>query len=113
MVDEVFDNAHDDLNIRRMFKEIEHSIKIVNREKISEITGDVSRQAFINVANTTARLRARYLAKVIELESTDELKATDISTLRGTRLMYEEALEGFSALQHALASGYFSLTDNN
>ncbi len=113
MVDEVFDKSHDDLNIRRMFKEIEHSIKIINREKISEITGDVSRQAFINVANTTARLRARYLAKVIELESTDDFKATDISTLRGTRLMYEEALEGFSALQHALARGYFSLTNND
>ena len=102
MVDEVLDKQHDDLNIRRMFKEIEHSIKIINREKISEITGEISKQAFINVANTTARLRARYLAKVIELEPTDDLKPADISALRGTRLMYEEALEGFSALQHAL-----------
>ena len=73
----------------------------------------MSRQAFINIANTTTRLRAHYLAKVIKLESTDELKATDISALRGTRLMYEEALDGFSALQHALARGYFSLTDDN
>ena len=96
-----------------MFQEIEHSIKVINREKISEITGDVSKQAFINVANTTARLRARYLAKVIELESTDDLNPADISTLRGTRLMYEEALEGFSALQHALDRNYFSLTDDN
>ena len=113
MVTEVVEKPHEDLNIRRMFQQIEHSIKDINREKISEITGDVSRQAFINVANTTARLRARYLAKVIELESTDNLKPADISTLRGSRLMYEESLEGFSALQHALGRGYFSLTEND
>ena len=102
----------DDINIRRMFQELEHSIKTINHEKISEITGDVSKQAFINVASTTARLRAHYLAKVIELESTDDIKPVDISTLRGSRLMYEEALEGFNALQHALARGYFNLTEN-
>ena len=70
MVDEALNKPHDDLNIRRMFQEIEHSIKDINREKISEITGEVSKQAFINVANTTARLRARYLAKVIERADT-------------------------------------------
>lgn len=113
MDNETVEKPHEDLSIRRMFQEIEHSIKVINREKITEITGDVSKQAFINVANTTARLRARYLARVIELESTDDLKPADISTLRGTRLMYEEALEGFSALQHALGRGYFSLTDDN
>ena len=96
-----------------MFQEFEHSIKSINREKISEITGDVSKQAFINVATTTACLRARYLSKVIELESTDDIKPGDISTLRGTRLMYEEAMEGFSALQHALDRGYFSLVDDD
>ncbi len=111
MVNKIVDKPHEDLDVRRMFQEIEHSIKALNHEKISEITGNISRQAFINVASTTARLRARYLAKVIELESTDDIKPVDISTLRGTRLMYEEALEGFSALQHALGRGYFSLTD--
>ena len=113
MADKLAEKPHEDLNIRRLFQEIEHTIKDINREKITEITGDVSKQAFINVANTTARLRAHYLAKVIELESTDDIKPADISTLRGTRLMYEEALEGFSALQHALGRGYFSLTDDN
>lgn len=111
--DDFFENLPDDLNIRRMFQEFEHSIKAINRETISEITGDVSKQAFINVASTTARFRARYLAKVIELESADDIKPVDISTLRGSRLMYEEALEGFNALQHALVRGYFNLTDQD
>lgn len=105
--------THDDLGIKRLFQEIEHSIKDINREKISEITGDVSKDAFINVARTTARLRARYLSKVIELQATDDLKPSEISALRGSRLMYEEALEGFSALQHALEKGYFNMTDED
>ncbi len=112
MNDKAVENPHEDLNVRRMIQEIEHSIKSINHEKISEITGDISRQAFINVVSTTARLRAHYLAKVLELESSDDIKPADISTLRGSRLMYEEALEGFSALQHALGRGYFSLTDD-
>jgi hypothetical protein len=111
MASEEFEDLTDDLDIRRLFQEIEHSIKLVNREKISEITGEVSREAFANVASTTARLRARYLAKVIELESSEDIKSTDISTLRGSRLMYEEAMEGFSALRHALGRGYFTLSD--
>ncbi len=111
MLDKVVENPHEDLDVRRMFQEIEHSIKALNHEKISEITGSISKQAFINVASTTARLRAHYLAKVVALESTDDIKPSDISTLRGSRLMYEEALEGFSALQHALGRGYFNLED--
>ena len=112
MLEKVVENPHEDLDVRRMFQEIEHSIKALNHEHISEITGSISKQAFINVASTTARLRARYLSKVIELESTDDIKPADISTLRGSRLMYEEALEGFSALQHALGRGYFNLSDD-
>ena len=61
MVGKVSEKSHDDLNIKRMFQEFEHSIKSINHEKISEITGDVSNQAFIDVASTTARLRAPYL----------------------------------------------------
>jgi hypothetical protein len=112
MINKVVENPHEDLNVRRMFQEMEHSIKVINHERISEITGNITKQAFVNVASTTARLRARYLAKVIELESSDDITPADISTLRGTRLMYEEALEGFSALQHALGRGYFSLTED-
>ncbi|PCI08426.1 MAG: hypothetical protein COB77_02295 [Gammaproteobacteria bacterium] len=112
MAENAINITEDDAQVRRLFQEIEHEIKMINREKISGITGTVSRKAFIDVASTTAKLRACYLAKVIELESSDDLKPSEISTLRGTRLMYEEALEGFSALQHALKRGYFDLTDN-
>ncbi len=104
-------NEIDDVSVRRLFQEIDHKITLINREKISEITGGVSRDAFINVASTTARLRARYLARVIELQTTDDISEQDIESLRNSRRMYEEALEGFSALQHALTRGYFALSD--
>jgi len=112
MTDNAFNVLENDAHIRRLFQEIEHNIKMTNREKISAITGEVSKKAFNDVASTTARLRARYLAKVIELEASDDIKPSEISTLRGSRLMYEEALEGFSALQHALSRGYFDLSEN-
>lgn len=111
MASEIFDDSSNDLEIRRLFQEIEHNIKLMNREKISEITGGVSKEAFNNVAMTAAQLRARYLQKVIELECKEDLTPSDISTLRGTRLMYEEAHKGFSALQHALHRGYFALKE--
>ena len=101
----------EDAAVRRLFQEIEHNIKIINREKISDITGEVSRQAFNSVIATTARLRARYLAKVIELETTDDISREEMESLRHSRQMYEEAMEGFSALQHALGRGYFTLAD--
>ncbi len=111
MASQVFDHPPNDMDIRRLFQEIEHNIKVVNREEISEITGEVSKEAFNNVARTTARLRARYLEKVIKLESTEDFTPGDISALRGTRLMYEEAQKGFAALQHALHRGYFTLAE--
>jgi len=101
----------DDVDVVRFFHELEHEIKIINHEKISEIAGHVSRESFVNVAKTVARLRAKYIAKVIELQSTDDISGKDVSTLRGLRMMYEESLEGFSALHHALNRGYFSLSD--
>ncbi len=101
----------DDADIRRLFQELEHTIKGINHEKISEITGDVTKDSFVRVATTVATLRARYLAKIIEVEVADDISGKDISTLRGLRTMYEESLEGFSALQHALNRGYFSLSE--
>ncbi len=112
MADDAVDTPKDEAKIRRLLQEVEHNIKSINREEISAITGVVSKKAFVDVASTTAKLRAHYLAKVIELESSDAIQPSDISTLRGTRLMYEEALEGFNALQHALHRGYFDLSDD-
>lgn len=112
MAENAIDSSNDEAKVRRLFQEVEHSIKSINREEISAITGVVSKKAFVDVASTTAKLRAHYLSKVVELQSTEEIQPSDISILRGSRLMYEEALEGFNALQHALDRGYFDLSDD-
>ncbi len=111
MASEHFEITSDNAEIRRLFQELEHIIKVINSEKISEIVGDVSKDSFVNVATTVARLRAKYLHKIIELQSTDDISAKDISILRGLRTMYEEAIEGFVAMQHALNRGYLTLSD--
>lgn len=105
----IVENLPDEVGIRRLFQELEHNIKHINTEKISEITGSVTKDAFIEVATTTARLRARYLARVVELTTSDDIKPEGMKLLRESRMMFEEAMEGFSALQHALTRGYFSL----
>ncbi len=110
-VNDHIESTSDDVEIRRLFQELEHEIKGINRVEISEITGGVSKESFIHVATTVARLRAKYLAKVIKLQSTDNISGNDISALRGLRTMYEEAREGFFAMQHALDRGYFILLD--
>lgn len=111
MANDHFEITSDDVEIRRLFQELEHRIKVINSEKISEIAGNVSKESFVNVARTVARLRAKYLARVIELQSSDDISGKEISTLRGLRTMYEEAAEGFSAMQHALNRGYFTLSE--
>lgn len=111
MAHDHFEITSDDPEIRRLFQGLEHTIKQINSKMISEIAGDVSKDSFVKVAETVARLRAKYLAKVIELQTTDDISGNDISTLRGLRTMYEEALEGFAAMQHALNRGYFTLSD--
>ena len=110
MSSKVFEHDYDNVQIRRFFQDIEHSIKLINREFISEIVGEVSRDAFVNVSKTVAKFRANYLAQVIELEKADNISVEDIKKLRQARLMFEEAMEGFSSLQHALTRGYFSFT---
>ena len=101
----------DNIDIRRLMNELEHTIKITNSEKISEVAGDVSKDAFVNVAASVAQLRANYLSEVLKLQSGDDLSGEALSTLKELRSMYEEAMQGFSALQHALNRGYFSLVD--
>jgi len=111
MINEHFEITSDNAEIRRLFQELEHIIRVINSEKISEIVGEVSKESFVNVSTTVARLRAKYLLKVIELQSTDDISGKDISVLRGLRTMYEEATEGFAAMQHALNRGYLTLSD--
>ena len=111
MSNDSIDDHQVSVEVRRLFTELEHNIKAINREKISAKTGGVSKEAFMNVAVTVASLRASYLTKVISMQDRESLSADDISSLRGMRIAFEEALEGYNALQHALKRQYLQLSD--
>ncbi len=106
-----FNDLPDNIQTRRIFQQLEHDIKTINRQKINEITGDVSKDSLNNVVTTVAILRAKYLEKVLLLECNKSIAPSDISSLRTARIMYEEAREAFSALQYALRQDYFTLKD--
>lgn len=102
-----------ELNSRRLSHELEHQIKLINSELISGAIGDISRDDFGQVARMVACLRARYLHRVLSegkrchSECIDTEAALELKVLREA---YMEALEGFSALEHALTRGYIDLT---
>ncbi len=105
------DNYIDDLQARRIAQELEHAIKEINKRYIGEITGPVSRQAFLNVAEKAARIRAHYLAKALELGGHEGLSGEELKKMKEVRSCYEEAVAGFQALQHALSRGYLHLIE--
>lgn len=101
-----------ELEIRRLGNELEHSIREINRAKIADLVGGVSKSGILDVADTVSCLRARYLKKVLELRNQfgdDSLSPETIADLRQLRESYDEALQGFDALHHALQRGYFDL----
>lgn len=94
----------------RLSQEFEQSILEVNRRHIRAATGGVSKEHFFRAAENVARLRARYLNAVLQLEAgLDPPPMTEIERVREMRLAFEEALQGFHALRHALKRGYFEL----
>ena len=88
------------------------TIRDVNQELISASTGAITRSAFTNVARMVADLRGRYLQCVLRLgEGSLSGHITTDATLemKSLREAYNEAAEGFAALEHALQRGYVTL----
>jgi len=99
----------EEISSRRLHQELETLIGDVNRELISAATGPVTRTAFVNVAQVVASLRARYLARVLDLAGQAPVDTDTALELKRLREAYAEALEGFAALEHALQRGYLAL----
>ena len=99
---------------RRLHLELEQEITVINRERISAVTGVIGRDHFTNVAKMVACLRARYLDTVLQLghKCHSECIPTESALeLKRLRQAYSEAIEGFSALEHALQRGYVTLVE--
>ncbi|MCP5145840.1 MAG: hypothetical protein H6978_13610 [Gammaproteobacteria bacterium] len=106
----------DERENRRLHFELEQAIRTINRELIGATAGQISKSRFESCARMVACLRARYLEKVLQLGAMcgDACISTDEALeLKQLREAYDEALQGFSALEHALNRGYIDLARNN
>ncbi len=97
--------------IRRMMQKFEHQISEMNSTAITDIAGDISEEDFLKLANSISILRAKYLKDVLGMARADEnaLDRKLCYEVRQARLAYEEAVESFDQLKHALQRGYFNL----
>ncbi|MEM7467830.1 MAG: hypothetical protein AAF387_13235 [Pseudomonadota bacterium] len=103
--------AAEDLGLqkRRLHYELEHSIKKINRELISEAAGPLGREDFTQVAQMVACLRARYLTNSLVMAKDCGKACIDTESalaLKNHRIAYEEAKAAYDALEHALLRGY-------
>lgn len=98
---------------RRLHHELEQAITAINREQIGAVSGEITKENFINVVKMVACLRARYLYTVLQLGAKchSECIPTEAALeLKRLHEAYAEAIEGFAALEHALHRGYITLT---
>ncbi len=103
-----------EIEIRRMMQQFEHQISEMNSTEISNRAGDIKKSDFLNLAKSISILRANYLKGVLRIARADELHLTINLCLetRKSRIAYEEAVESFDQLKHALQRGYFNLADD-
>jgi hypothetical protein len=95
----------------RFLEEVEMAIRGANQEIIGHTLPHLNRDAFIRLAVSVARLRADYMAAVLDMDWTapGETAFTDLGRRRH---MYEEARSGFEALRHAIEMGYAELSED-
>lgn len=106
-------SAEKEIQIRRMMQQFGHQISEMNSTCITEIAGDIKQSDFLNLAKSISIMRARYLKKVLQVAHADETALSNelCQGVKEARLAYEEVLESFEQLKHALQRGYFNLLD--
>ncbi|HED13638.1 MAG TPA: hypothetical protein ENI62_08295 [Gammaproteobacteria bacterium] len=106
-----------DLQVKRMFGQLEHTILETNRSMIRSTLGKINNADFEAVAVTVARIRTLYLQQAIKLKdfaATEPLSNIDemselLVRLRRIRNAYEEAIAGYTAMQHAVERNYLAI----
>jgi len=101
-----------EIAVRRMMQKFEHQISEMNSSAITDIAGDIREEDFLNLARSISILRAKYLKDVLAMARADDHKLDRkmCYEVRQARLAYEEAVESFDQLKHALQRGYFNLS---
>jgi hypothetical protein len=103
-----------DIKVRRLMQQLEHQFVEINKRNINEIAGEITEQDFMKLADAISICRANYLKEVLQMANNEDgtLSARLSQQVRDQRLLYEEAMQGFDALRHALGRGYFHLGGN-
>jgi hypothetical protein len=115
MTDHELDSFTHQQQTQRLFEDFERMITAFNTSNITAATGGVSVREFLEVARVVSLLRAQYLQRVVSLASVDtlaDLADDQLQKIRRDREAYEEALQGFGALRHALMRDYFKLNED-
>ena len=97
---------------RRFLDELEHGIRMVNREIIHEKIPEITKDHFLKFAVLTSRVRASYLGAVFELVESGANVPDDkaFASLKAKREQYEEAVEAFESLKRAIERGYVDVS---
>ena len=103
----------DELAIRKILQEFEHNIVGVNRQNIGDIAGNIGRNDILKLGEVISVRRAKYLKAVMDMagHKEDKFSIEMAKNLKSNRLHYEEAMQGFAALWHALERGYVVVHD--
>lgn len=102
-----------EIEVRRIMQQFAHQISEMNSQYISEIAGDIRKSDFLELARSISILRAKYLRDVLQIAHADENQLTNklCHEVKEAREAYQEAIESFDQLKHALQRGYFNLVD--
>ena len=104
----------DEVNVQRVLQQFEHEIVEVNRKHISEITGEIGKGDILKMGEAISICRANYLKAVLDMAKTEDGNLASCLTdeVMKQRLLYEETMQGFAALRHALERGYVVVNDD-
>ncbi len=111
------DESHSDdykklMDQKRFLSEIEQGIRLANREVIHARIPEITKKTVLSFSVAVASLRARYLEDAFRIgsEHGNPPDQAEITALKTSREMYEEAKNAFEALRYAIERGYVDIT---
>ncbi len=109
------DEYQDFVDQKRFLSEIEHGIRLANREIIDKRIPSITKDSVLSFAVAVARLRANYLSAAFLIGANDKGEtptSETIAELKNAREQYEEARDAFEALRDAITKGYAALAED-
>ncbi len=95
------------VNPQQYIRELEHFVSEQNRKSVRSTVMDVSSKEIEGVASTAAKIRGRYLARLLDTGTPPDglLKHSAVEELTRYRQAYEELQRGLETLKEAIADG--------